>query len=93
MKDIRLAVKREYFEQIKAGMKTEEYRLNNEYWRKRLYGKSYARVIITLGYPPHGDTGKTLIFAWRGYVEKTINHPHFGPASVAVFAIILDSPS
>lgn len=93
MKDLRLAVKREYFEQIKSGVKTEEYRLNNEYWRKRLSGKLYDRVIITLGYPAHGDTQRTLTFAWRGYVEKTIAHPHFGAEPVEVFAINLNSPA
>ncbi|WP_435640345.1 ASCH domain-containing protein [Micavibrio aeruginosavorus] len=90
---LRLAVKREYFEQIKAGTKTEEYRLNNEYWQKRLAGKVYGRVVITLGYPPKGDTQKTLTFDWAGYVEKTITHPHFGAEPVEVFAINLNSPA
>lgn len=35
-KILRLPVKTEYFNQIKAGNKTEEYREVKEYWRKRL---------------------------------------------------------
>jgi hypothetical protein len=65
--DLTLAVKREYFEQIQSGEKTEEYRLLNEYWQKKLrqkywtngypelkeefFDKKFDRAIITLGYP------------------------------------------
>lgn len=41
MTDLILPLKRKWFDQIKAGTKTEEYRLCNDYWRKRLVGKSF----------------------------------------------------
>lgn len=87
--DIVLALKAEYFEQIKAGTKLEEYRLVNEYWTKRLVGRTFDRVIITKGYPKRDDTSRRLVFPWRGYSEKTLQHPHFGPNPVRVYAIHL----
>jgi hypothetical protein len=89
MMDLILPLKAEYFDQIKAGEKLEEYRLVNEYWRKRLDGRSYDRVIITKGYPKRCDTERRMVFAWRGYVEKMIVHPHFGSDPVRVYAIKL----
>ena len=80
-------LKREYFEQIKAGTKTEEYRLVNDYWRARLYIKKYDRIVLTLGYPKRDDTGRRIVLPYKGYVTKQITHPHFGPAPVFVFAI------
>jgi len=55
--ELRLAVKQEYFNQIKSGEKIEEYRLCNDYWTKRLVSRadSYSRLIITAGYPKNGD--------------------------------------
>lgn len=35
-KDLRLTLKREWFELTKSGVKTEDYREINEYWFKRL---------------------------------------------------------
>jgi len=87
--DLRLAVKREYFEQIKSGVKTEEYRLMTERWIKRLNTKSYDTLTITLGYPRADDKERTLVFPFRGWSIKTITHPHFGDKPVEVFAINL----
>lgn len=86
---LRLNLKREYFEAIKNCEKFEEYRLVNEYWSRKLVGKQYSRIEICLGYPKKGDESKTLIFPYRGYVQKKINHPHFGDADVWVYAITL----
>lgn len=47
-KDLHLNLKGEYFHAIRAGKKVEEYRLYNEYWRKRLEGREYERLIIKL---------------------------------------------
>ena len=82
-----LAVMREYFEQIKDGTKDHEYRLDTEYWRKRLVGKHYDRVEITLGYPKADDTSRRLNFPHRGYVMERRTHKHFGANEVTVFAI------
>jgi hypothetical protein len=85
--DLVLPLKREYFEQIKAGTKKDEFRLHNAFWQKRLVGKSFDRVILTLGYPKRDDHARRLVLPWNGYRECTIQHPLFGADPVFVFAI------
>jgi hypothetical protein len=82
-----LPLKSEYFDAIRSGAKVEEYRLVNEYWTKRLKHRHYGRIILTKGYPKADDHERRIIKPWRGYVERTILHPHFGPEPVRVFAI------
>lgn len=89
MADLILPLKREYFEQIKAGTKIEEYRLVTPYWTRRLDRRSFERLILTLGYPPKDDTSRRLVLPYRGYALKTITHPHFGSGPVRVYAIHL----
>ena len=85
--DLTLALKGEYFDQIKAGTKTEEYRLVTPYWIRRLQGRNYKRLILTRGYPKRTDSGRRLVLPWRGVREVVITHPHFGTDPVAVYAI------
>lgn len=87
MADLHLALKGEYFDAIKAGTKTEEFRLVTPYWRKRLVGRSYDRIVLTRGYPKRNDHERRLVLPWRWFSVKTIRHPHFGPDRVHVFAI------
>lgn len=83
-----LPLKAEYFHAIKNGTKPEEYRLATPYWRKRLEGgKAFAHIVLTLGYPARDDASRRLTRPWRGCELKTIQHPHFGPDPVLVFAI------
>lgn len=82
-----LPLKAEYFHQIKAGTKLEEFRLCTPYWRKRLEGRTFDRIVLTLGYPAASDTARRLVRPWRGYRETTITHEHFGTEPVQVFAI------
>lgn len=91
--DLRLAVKTEYFNNIKSGAKTREFRLQNEYWMKRIEGRDYDNVVITLGYPKASDKEKILTFPWRGYKKATIRHKHFGDKAVNVYAIFLTPPT
>lgn len=87
MKTLTLNLKREYFEQIKSGIKTEEYRLCTPYWSKRLEGKNFDKLIIKLGYPKNDEIEKIMTFPWRGYKKKKITHKHFGSDPVKVYAI------
>ncbi len=89
MADLVLPLKREYFEAIRDGAKTEEYRLCTPYWQKRLASPFglYDRIVLTLGYPKRGDESRRIIRPWQGYTIKTITHPHFGPEPVTVYAI------
>lgn len=84
-----LPVKRKWFEQIKSGIKTEEYRLFNDYWHKRLFGKKFDKVIITLGYPTKDDNDRRLVFQYSGYTIKTIIHSEWENVPHTVFAIRL----
>ena len=87
MKDLILPVRREFFEQIKAKTKQHEFRERKEYWRKRLVGRSYDRVIVTLGYPKKDDHDKRIVCNYHGYYERTLEHHHFGPDPIEVYAI------
>lgn len=89
LRTLQVAVTKEYFDQIKAGSKTEEYRLANDYWKKRLQFKTFDRIVITLGYPKANDSSRRLEFAYNGWELKTITHKHFGPDPVEVFALRL----
>lgn len=82
-----LPLRGEYFDDIQAGAKGEEYRLCTPYWRRRLEGRSFDGIELMRGYPRRDDSARRLSRPWRGYTIKTITHPHFGPAPVQVFAI------
>lgn len=82
-----LPLKSEYFDAIRDGAKTEEYRLINDYWTGRLVGKTFDGVILTKGYPRSDDHSRRIELPWRGFRTTTITHKHFGPRPVAVFAI------
>lgn len=82
-----LPLKAEYFDAIRAGTKTEEYRLANDYWTKRLVDRAYDSLVLTKGYPKRDNKERRLELPWRGFTRRTIMHPHFGPEYVEVFAI------
>lgn len=84
---LRLALKAEYFRAIKDGSKLEEYRRCTEYWRKRIEGREFAAVWLSLGYPKHNDPNRWIRRPWRGYEIRSILHPHFGDTRVPVYAI------
>ena len=85
--DLVLPLKREFFDAIKAGTKPEEFRLRNDYWSRRLEGKTFDRVVLTLGYPKRDDHARRIVLPWKGYRECQITHPLFGADPVDVFAI------
>lgn len=98
---LQLALKAEYFDAIKAGTKTEEFRLISPYWTKRLYTYDpfgpnpaiFDSIVLTRGYPKRGDPERTLERAWRGFTARTITHPHFGPEPVEVYVIDVRTPA
>nr|WP_274618648.1 ASCH domain-containing protein [Escherichia coli] len=85
--NLQLAVKGEYFDAMIRGEKTEEYRLCNDYWNKRIMFREYDRLMITKGYPKRDDSSRRIDVPYGGYEIKTITHPHFGDKPVKVFAI------
>jgi len=84
---LHLPLRREYFDAIKAGDKLYEYRLRTDFWRKRLEGKSFDRIELTIGYPAADDTERRISRPWRGMHCEWITHPHFGDKAVEVYAI------
>lgn len=88
-KTLTLHVKDLYFQQIKAGTKTEEYRIFNKFWKKRITGKQFDFVEICSGYPKKGDAQRRIKFPYRAYLIKTITHEFFGNSPQIVFAITL----
>ena len=86
-KVLTLPLKAEYFNAIRDGEKGDEYRLVTPYWTKRLEGREYDQIVLTLGYPKADDTSRRMTMKWRGMRRTTITHPHFGPNPVEVFAI------
>lgn len=84
-----LPLKAQYFNEIKAGTKTEEFRLCTPYWQNRLKSPFgyFDQIVLTLGYPKRGDESRRLLRPWQGFTVKTITHPHFGPHPVEVYAI------
>lgn len=88
-KTLTLALNGEYFDQIAAGTKPEEYRLATPYWQKRIVNRAYDNIVLTRGYPKGGGVeGLTrLTREYNGYSHRAITHPHFGPDPVEVFAI------
>lgn len=92
MKILHLNLKKEYFEEIKSGTKTLEYRLKNPYWTKRLVDREYDEVHFKCGYPKKDDTDKIIKKKYIGYWERGIRHKHFNndgatDPQVEVFAI------
>lgn len=65
-------LKKKWFDKIKAGEKTHEYRIYNEYWKQRIYKAippiskqilcSSSMAIFYSGYPSNKDySGKRLL--------------------------------
>ncbi len=87
---LHLHVKTEYFRAIKSGDKTHEFRLVNDYWRKRVEGRDYDAVVIYNAYK--AGTKNQMEFAWGRPQVVLRTHPHFGPNEVHVYAIDVTRP-
>lgn len=92
MKSLTLNVSTQWFNDAREGRKTEEYRLANEYWTKRLFDKDgkpkeFKDIKYKLGYPSASDNNRVITFVWEGFEKKVIVHPHFDNKPVEVYAI------
>lgn len=84
--DLFLILKTEYFNQIKSGIKTSEYRLMTDYWLKRLTSKKWDCVTFQLGY---SSDAPRIRFGIKEIKISTIEHEFFGNHPVEVFEIVL----
>jgi len=63
-----LTMKYKYFDEIKNGIKTEEYREVKDYWISRLEGKHFDVIELTRGrFVEKGDIDRRLWFRYEGY--------------------------
>jgi hypothetical protein len=82
-------LKYKYFDEIKAGTKIKEYRLMTPYWKKRLEGNIFSKIIVARGSLSWSNPENIMIFPWNGYEIEEIVHEEFGDKPVKVFAILL----
>lgn len=86
MKELFLILKAQYFNEIKEGSKTSEYRLMTEYWLNRLTSQDWQYVTFQLGYGKDAPRIRKQIIS----IEIiTIEHEFFGGNPVEVFEIKL----
>ena len=89
---LRLNLKARWWNEIKSGAKTNELRLDTEYWGKRLANVEYDEIHLLLGYPPKTDTSKLIRRKWVSAEKTLVQHEEFGPNAVYVFAIDVSQP-
>lgn len=81
-----MTIKKQYFDEIKAGTKTEGYRLVKPHWVNKLVGKEYTHIIFQNGYSRNAPR---IEAEYLGYEVKNIKHVFFGNEDVSVFALKL----
>lgn len=85
---LQLAIEGEYFQAILDGEKTQEFRLANNYWQRRIVDREYDKLILTWGYPSKTDKKRRIEMPYTGYeFLDSMQHKHFGDGIVQVFAI------
>lgn len=81
-----MTLKQPYFDQIKVGVKREEYREIKPYWTRRLEGRKYDTITFQNGY---SKTSPRITLVYRGYYIKELQHPEFKNKKIKVYAIKL----
>ena len=77
LKILHLHVKKKYFDDVANGKKEEEYRSDNDYWKKKL-NQDYDLIKYHCGYPKKTDKSRTMVFHWNNSFKKFITHELFG---------------
>lgn len=84
MRNLFLIIQRKYFLEILNGLKKEEYRLVNSFYKIRLMGKKYETVTFQNGYSKNSPK---LTAKFLGYDIRKLRHDFFGDNYVDVFCI------
>ena len=101
MTTLHLPLKREWFDKIRSGFKTEEYRDLNEFWTKRLTEnpvitkdyikpgkpKKFDSVVFTCGYPKKTDTSRRIEFR-NPKIEVRYGQEEWGAKKDFVYFVI-----
>lgn len=83
-----LTIKKEYFDAILSGEKTEEYRAISPFYKSRLENKNYTHIILQNGY---NKNSRRLKAEFLGYEIKKVATKLYG--NTEVFAIKLKNPT
>jgi len=94
-----LPLKKEWFDMIASGVKTEEYRLMNDFWTKRICTKAkdgsfecskkkFSYVEFTLGYPKKNDISKRMRFEISAIYPQRGGKTEWGAKSDEMYFVI-----
>lgn len=89
MKTLTLHLKKKWFEQVESGEKLYEYRLYNEYWRKRIEGVHFALLELALGFPKKEDLSRRIVMEYIKPSIITISHEEWDLKTKEVFCFPL----
>lgn len=81
-----MTIKKQYFIEILAGTKTEDFRIVKPYLVSKLVGKEYSHIIFKNGYSRNSPR---LEAEYIGYEVRNIRHEFFGNEDVSVFVLKL----
>ena len=71
-----LHVTQKYFDLIRSGRKTVEYREVKEYWQRRIEGKRFDAIVISVRQATKFTDPEWLIFPWwPGAIKKSFRNP------------------
>ena len=101
-KDLQMSLKKQWFEMTKAGIKTEDYREINDYWKTRLTDqkaiwqrpksmwkfKQFKTNVMTLGYPKATDSERILKLEHKG-IEIRTGNPEWGAEPGKLYFVIM----
>lgn len=87
MRCLFLTIKKEFFDQILSGEKSEEYRKISDFYISRIENKEYDFVILQNGYR---KDSRRLMAEYLGYEKKIITTKIYGETEV--FALKLKNP-
>jgi hypothetical protein len=71
MRILHLTLKKQYFDEIIAGEKKEEYREIKPYWAKRLEGKTFDEILFKHGYSKNAPRMRV---EWLGMTKGTTHY-------------------
>ena len=86
MKILHLTLKKQWFDMIASGEKTEEYREMKPYWHKRLLNRKYDAISFRNGY---SKTAPTMLIEFKSLYSGLGLISHGAPSSQHVYILKL----
>jgi len=85
MKILNLTLKKQWFDMILSGEKTEEYREIKEYWNKRLLENSFDGILFSNGY---GANVPKILIELKG-IQIGLGNKQWGAPDEKVYILSL----